>query len=158
MKSKDILNLIFIYRTMFIYFDCSCPYIMLLKYISGLMTHFYFMELISLMVAWGTIVIISLALSHQILSSWTILIQICLKTVTGKQLPRNNAKQADDKIYVCKISQNVSSKLYHSQNSKTSVQTVQIQGRRLIMSRLIWNYAVCKFNYFLCLIKFMKTY
>ena len=33
-------------------------------------------------------------------------------------------KKADDKIFVCKFSKNVKSKLYHTENSNTRVQTV----------------------------------
>ena len=35
-----------------------------------------------------------------------------------------NYRKADDKIFVCKFSKNVKSKLYHIENSKTRGQTV----------------------------------
>ena len=41
-----------------------------------------------------------------------------------------------------------SSNLYYTEKSKTKGQTVLIRMRRLIMSRLIWIYTVCKFNCF----------
>ena len=43
---------------------------------------------------------------------------------------------------------NVKFKLYHTETSKTTSQTVQILMRWLIISHLIKIYAVCKFNYF----------
>ena len=35
-----------------------------------------------------------------------------------------NYQEADDKIFICKFSKNVKSKLYHTKNSKTRGQTV----------------------------------
>ena len=37
-----------------------------------------------------------------------------------------NYQKADNKIFVCKFSKNVKSMLYHTENSKTRGQTVQI--------------------------------
>ena len=37
-----------------------------------------------------------------------------------------NAQKADDKIFICTFSNNVSSKLYHIENSKTRGQTDEV--------------------------------
>ena len=60
-----------------------------------------------------------------------------------------SAKKADNKIYVCKISENAMSKLYHTiEKSKSRGQTVQIWMKWLMMSHLIRIYAICKCSYF----------
>ena len=44
--------------------------------------------------------------------------------VEAVRLTLYNYQRADDKIFVCKFSKNVKSKLYHIQNSTTRGQTV----------------------------------
>ena len=58
-------------------------------------------------------------------------------------------KKADDKMYVCQILENVSTKLHHIENSITRGHTVQIQWFVCVCVLEGGGvYAVCRFNCF----------
>ena len=42
----------------------------------------------------------------------------------GRKILNSNFQKAEDKIFVCKFSENIKSKIYHIENSKTKGQTV----------------------------------